>query len=174
MPSHRNGFDTATGAHEFADGTFRGVMVGVIDRTTDMTFALPLAGGECHAPTRTTQQLWVVGTIAHGGSLIPNATSSCRAPRATDLVLSFYPLEAAKRIGKCDEPIPYSGEAVLDGKRIVGPYAPFNDARWSTPDIGYRIHLPDPGGKLEYEDWEQVLPATGVDSQWNIDVERSE
>ncbi len=173
--AHRNGTDSAEGLlTKYPDGTYRGLMRGVIASTTDMTLTLPLVAGECHAPTTTTQQLWVVGRVVPGGALIRDQdTLVAGTPGTEDLILSFYPLEPADGIGACDAPIPYTGRRLVDGKTIVGPYAPFNDSRWSSPDVGYRIHLPEVGG-LIYEDWSQVVPAAGVDSQWTVDVDRSE
>ncbi len=173
--AHRNGTERAAGLlTRYADDTYRGMMVGHIDTTTDLTLALPLAGGECHAPTNTTQRLWVVGVQAPGGSLLPGRDVLVSGTTSyEDLVLSFYPLGGASRIGACDAAIPYTGPRLVDGKAIVGPYAPFNDTRWTLKD-GIRIHLPDVGGSLIYEDETYVLPATGVDSSWRIEADRLE
>lgn len=171
--AHRNGVERAEGVLiRYPDETYRGMMVGTIDTTTDLTLALPLAGGECHAPTKTTQRLWVVGVLAPGGSLIPGRDVLVSGETSyEDLVLSFYPLEGASKVGACDAAIPYTGPRRVDGKAIVGPYAPFNDTRW-TLEGGIRIHLPDVESELIYEDEAYVLPATGVDSSWRIEALR--
>jgi hypothetical protein len=172
--ARRTGTDSARGLLvRDPEGVYRGVLRAMVDSRTDMTITLPLAEAECRAGTLATQALWVVGRPEPGRGLTARDELVSGTPGDEDLVLSFYPLGPPGAIGPCDATIPYVGRRVIDGQAIVGPYLPFNDLRWSQPDVGYRIHLPETGA-LVYDDMEQNIPQWGVESIWRVDVDRSE
>lgn len=171
----RNGFDSFTGTLVFDedDQTYRGSMHGITDFTSKMSFTLPLAAGTCGDQqdgdlVRTDQSLYVVAR--QEPALVTPAASPMPSPfEGSDLVLSFYPaFRPIGNLGSCAETVPYFGPAP-PGQSIYRRFAPYLDARFTTPENGYRIHVPAEG-TLTYWDWEQWVPSVNVKSVFKVTV----
>ena len=167
------------------DGTYRGTVSGETEGTADGTFQTPLAGSECHDHQSGTQMLYVVGTFELGmPAPDPSLYSLVGGSYAEEkLNLAFYP--ASEPFGNstlCQPFIPFPGGGP-HGQQ-AGNYLPFNDTRWSTPDVGYSIFLPadDPATEEEnlvYKDKTQYhvsspggggIPGVTSDTWWDVDV----
>lgn len=171
----RTGQDRFKGTLVFheADQTYRGTIIATSFFTTIMEFTLPLAAGTCGEAgigelTETTQELYVVAEQE------PLTWRAADGPRpspfvGSDLVLRFYPFfRPIGDIGRCAETIPFFGSPPA-GQPLSGRYAPYLDARITTPENGYRIHLPAEGS-MTYRDRSQVAPEVGVDSVFTVTV----
>jgi hypothetical protein len=175
------------------DGTWRGVMEGLIlgevnrqghpdgKRTDTGTLVLPLAGATCTAVYTGGQSLLVIGQLrAQVGLIDPDVdVLQSGTVGGEDLFLHVYPAsppygDRATCSGEPYEPYlgpPYVGPGP-DGTGLVGTYAAWNDTRFTSPDPGYRIHLPPSGGMLVYEDRSQMA-SLDVASLFTVTVTRS-
>ena len=87
----------------------------------------------------------------------------------TDLLLSFYPGGSISgTISKCMELIPYLGPRPV-GEAITRWYAPYLDARITTPANGYRVHVPA-AETWTYTDRDQVDASLGISSTFKVTV----
>jgi hypothetical protein len=150
---HRNGTDTVCGGlHIEDDDTYRGVLEATSEGHAEGTAVLGLAGvvkcsDDVSAPDEESgkQDLFVVAE-----------------PRGNDFrVLRFYPNTPPTTKGTlCQPNIAYRGGGPF--QRNAGSYLPFNDTRWSTPDMGFEIQVPSTYGVLDYIDDSTNEPSLGV------------
>lgn len=181
MKLARTGTDEATGTlARQPDGTYAGAMFGETEGTYDGTSFI----GECHDHSSGTQLLYVVarpeprpGAVDPSIYRLVSGTFGNRGLR-----LSFYPAAApTSKSGPfplCQPTIPFAGGGP-DG-RPPGDYLPFNDTRWSQPNMGYGIFLPQGPDPLSYKDLSQFQvvtpgggPLPGIDTGltwWDITV----
>lgn len=175
--AHRKGTDTFSGTlTKRSDGTYRGVLFGESEATSQMEFVAGVAGDRCEDSTLDAQLLTVVArrrdpAIDPGLDVLSDGAFG-----PDDFLLTFYPKVPPENPGRCQGSIEYFGPGP-DGQRMSGTYASYSDSRFTDPSLGgYRIHLPKVGEKLTYEDWRLVkenLPADlGVDSLFTITVDR--
>lgn len=177
--AHRKGKDTFSGTlTKRSDGTYRGVLTGQTEATSQMEFVAGVAGDRCEDSTNDAQLLTVVARRRDAVPLDPNLdilVSGSAGP--DDFVLTFYPKVAPGNPGRCQGTIAYVGPGP-DGQVMSGVYASYSDSRFTAPSLGgFRIHLPKVGETLKYEDWRLVpgnLPpdVEGVDSTFIITVVR--
>jgi hypothetical protein len=155
-----------------------------------MDFTVPLSGERCEDSTDSYQRLIVIGTPVPAAPIDPALDVLASGTFGTkDLVLRFFPASPPDRtLGRCQGTIPYNGpgpacflEASNGGigpdpaacppaNQISGSYLAFSDSRITDPLAPQPlvIHLPPKDGALQYEDWRQVQPASGVDSVFDI------
>jgi hypothetical protein len=102
------------------------------------------------------QTLYVVGEQIGGG----------------ELLLRFYPETPPDDSTKCQAKIPFAGGGKY--RRPAGNYLALNDKRWSTPDTGYRIEIPDDGvfTTIHYQDQTANVPELNVCSIFFVQVTR--
>ena len=167
--AHRKGTDSAQGTLTLrGDGTYRGTVLAGGDGATEMEFA----GQTCRGTESFKQSLDVVGIPRLGGRIDSRKDVLGKgAFDGGDLSLHFYPAEAPSgNLGACQGAILYLGQG-HDGRTVDATYAPFNDARWTRPDLGYQIHLPA-SGELIYKDYHGMDSARRVESSWRVEVTR--
>ena len=168
--AHRWGKDSATGVLTLRDdGTYRGRLQAEGTGATKLEFG----GQTCDGTEDFHQSLDVVGTVLPLGTVDPALDLLGRGSfDGGDLLLRFYPAAPPEDdLGSCQGAIGYVGPGP-DGRQISAWYAPFNDARWNTPSIGYQIHLPA-SGELEYIDYHAQNPSEKIESSWRVVVKRT-
>jgi len=181
MDLARIGTDGASGTlARQPDGTYAGALHASSEGTYDGTSFV----GECHDHSSGTQILWVVGRLGRRNGAIDPAINQLVSGQfgTRTLHMSFYPASiptsSSGGFPLCQPVIPFAGGGP-DG-RPPGNYLPFNDTRWSQPDKGYVVDLPQDDA-LSYKDLSQYQvvtpgggPLPGVDTGltwWDVTVQ---
>lgn len=155
-----------------ADGRYEGEMLV----TSYGYFSGVFLGERCTGRWSGRQSLLVVGRPRPGSGIDPSTEVNVEGvPGGDDLLLAFYPASVPSGTGfesftvsdpsTCVQTIGFDGGG--PDNQPPGEYLPFNDSRWTTPDLGYLVHLPL-SGTLLYDDEHQVQPELGINSVWIV------
>lgn len=152
---------------------YRGTLMSFSEVTVDCQFL----GEHIHETIEARQSLDVFAQVRPGGSHDPGMdviTSGAFGP--DDAHLTFYPAAApVGSDGRCVKPIWSPGGGPLGRTNLT--YRWFNDSRWTDPNLGYTIGLPDKEQSIIYDDLRLSREAlsgpggiSGVHSVWSVQV----